>query len=188
MSIKNAESRLRGKTQALYLMTKFNGSRFEFIFTSLVKASPRLFTTVQAVFRAYETTKLYRDLKLRGAIIKDKQVPRIKLCHYHPFRHTTTKCHSVVVLFSFRPLCLVCALRHPKKLNLLPNEQIYNKIGGIWNLSSDQVLCMVPLIHTIIANCRIRTISEPGQSWHVLHHQCAAGLARQPGIHPNLYP
>ncbi|MFN3504083.1 MAG: Bardet-Biedl syndrome 5 protein, partial [Allorhizobium sp.] len=35
---------------------------------------PRLFTTVQSVFRAYETTKLYRDLKLRGAIIKDKQL------------------------------------------------------------------------------------------------------------------
>jgi Bardet-Biedl syndrome 5 protein len=96
MSIKTANSRLRGNTQGLYLMTKHNGSRFEFIFTSLVKASPRLFTTVQAVFRAYETTKLYRDLKLRGAIIKDKS------------------------------------------LILLPNEQVYNKIGGIWNLSSDQ--------------------------------------------------
>jgi Bardet-Biedl syndrome 5 protein len=96
MSIKTANSRLRGNTQGLYLMTKHNGSRFEFIFTSLVKASPRLFTTVQAVFRAYETTKLYRDLKLRGAIIKEKT------------------------------------------LILLPNEQVYNKIGGIWNLSSDQ--------------------------------------------------
>lgn len=37
--------------QALYLMTKFNNSRFEFIFTSLVKNSPRLFTTLQAVVR-----------------------------------------------------------------------------------------------------------------------------------------
>jgi hypothetical protein len=50
-------------------MTKFNNSRFEFIFTSLVKNSPRLFTTVQAVYRSYETTKLYRDLKLRGALV-----------------------------------------------------------------------------------------------------------------------
>lgn len=38
---------------------KFNSSRFEFIFTNLVKNSPRLFTTVQAVHRAYETSKLY---------------------------------------------------------------------------------------------------------------------------------
>jgi len=73
-SIRSAQSRLRGSTQALYVMTKYNSSRFEFIFTSLVKNSPRLFTTVQAVVRAYETSKLYRDLKLRGAIIKDKQL------------------------------------------------------------------------------------------------------------------
>merc|ERR1711988_1190732 len=65
-------------------------------FTNLVRSSPRLFTTVQAVYRAYDTTKLYRDLKLRGAIIKDKQ------------------------------------------LILLPHEQVYNKVNGVWNLSSDQ--------------------------------------------------
>ena len=51
INIKSANSRLRGNTQALYIMTKFNNSRYEFVFTSLVKASPRLFTTVQAVYR-----------------------------------------------------------------------------------------------------------------------------------------
>ncbi|CEO97095.1 unnamed protein product (mitochondrion) [Plasmodiophora brassicae] len=74
INIRLAHSRLRGNTEALYVMTKFNGTRFEFIFTSLVRRSPRLFSTVQAVFRSYETTKLYRDLKLRGAIIRDKQL------------------------------------------------------------------------------------------------------------------
>lgn len=33
--------------------------------------SPRLFTTVQAIMKAYETSKLYRELKLRGSVIKD---------------------------------------------------------------------------------------------------------------------
>ena len=55
-------------------MTKFNGSRFEFIFTNLVSNSPRLFTTIQAVQRAYDASKMYRDLKLRGAIIADKEL------------------------------------------------------------------------------------------------------------------
>ncbi|KAJ7386653.1 Bardet-Biedl syndrome 5 protein [Desmophyllum pertusum] len=58
--------------------------------------SPRLFTTVISVFRAYESSKLYRDLKLRGALILNKQ------------------------------------------LRLLPLEQVYDKINGVWNLSSDQ--------------------------------------------------
>ncbi len=96
VQIRQASSKLRGQTQALYVMTKFNSSRFEFIFTSLVKNSPRLFTSAQAVVRAYETTKLYRDLKLRGAIIKDKS------------------------------------------LILLPEEEIYSRVDGVWNLSSDQ--------------------------------------------------
>eukprot|EP00998_Keelungia_sp_KM082_P005655 NODE_1962_length_1172_cov_70.622967_g1945_i0.p1 GENE.NODE_1962_length_1172_cov_70.622967_g1945_i0~~NODE_1962_length_1172_cov_70.622967_g1945_i0.p1 ORF type:complete len:346 (+),score=68.16 NODE_1962_length_1172_cov_70.622967_g1945_i0:99-1136(+) len=96
ITIHTANSRLRGQTQALYVLTKFNSSRFEFIFTNLVKNSPRLFTTVQAVHRAYETSKLYRDLKLRGAIIKEKE------------------------------------------LLLLPQEQVYTKTSGVWNLSSDQ--------------------------------------------------
>ena len=42
---------------------------------------------------------MYRDLKLRGALIQNKQ------------------------------------------LRLLPLEQVYDKINGVWNLSSDQVRC-----------------------------------------------
>jgi Bardet-Biedl syndrome 5 protein len=110
-NIKQAKSKLRGHTQALCVLGKFS-TRFEFIFTSLVKNSPRLFTTVQSVLRclfiltfihnfnfynrAYETSKLYRDLKLRGSIVKDGD------------------------------------------LILLPQEQIYSKINGVWNLSSEQ--------------------------------------------------
>ena len=62
-----------------------------------IPGSPRLFTSIIAVHRAYETSKLYRDLKLRGALIQNKS------------------------------------------LNILPQEQVYDKVGGVWNLSSDQV-------------------------------------------------
>ena len=47
--------------------------------------------------RAYESSKLYRELKLRGAIVDNKQ------------------------------------------LRILPQEQKYNTIDGVYNLSSDQV-------------------------------------------------
>lgn len=96
ISSKAAQSKLRGTTEALYVLTKCNNTRFEFIFTNLIPGSPRLFTTVIAVHRAYETSKLYRDLKLRGALIQNKQ------------------------------------------LRLLPQEQVYDKVNGVWNLSSDQ--------------------------------------------------
>lgn len=98
IKIRTAKNRLRGNRQALYIMTKFNKNSFEFIFTSLVDEKPnsKMFLTVQSIFRSYDTTRLYRDLKLRGAITRDKD------------------------------------------LILLPHEQVYSKIQGVWNLSSDQ--------------------------------------------------
>lgn len=48
--------------------------------------------------RAYESSKLYREVKLRGALLSKGQ------------------------------------------LKYLPKEQLYNKINGVWNLSSDQVI------------------------------------------------
>eukprot|EP00698_Gefionella_okellyi_P008199 TRINITY_DN2020_c0_g1_i1.p1 TRINITY_DN2020_c0_g1~~TRINITY_DN2020_c0_g1_i1.p1 ORF type:complete len:351 (-),score=66.28 TRINITY_DN2020_c0_g1_i1:1493-2545(-) len=71
INIRTANSKIRGNAQALFVLAKHT-SRFEFIFTNLVKGSPRLFTTVQSVHRAYETSRLYRDLKLRGAIVREK--------------------------------------------------------------------------------------------------------------------
>uniref|UniRef100_A0AAZ3P1F9 BBSome complex member BBS5 n=1 Tax=Oncorhynchus tshawytscha TaxID=74940 RepID=A0AAZ3P1F9_ONCTS len=96
ITTRTANSKLRGQTEALYILTKSNNTRFEFIFTNVVPGSPRLFTSVIAVHRAYETSKMYRDLKLRGALIQNKQ------------------------------------------LRLLPREEVYDKINGVWNLSSDQ--------------------------------------------------
>ncbi|XP_041478439.1 Bardet-Biedl syndrome 5 protein homolog [Lytechinus variegatus] len=95
ITVRTANSKIRGPTEALYLLTKCNNTRFEFIFTNLVPGSPRLFTTVISVHRAYETSKLYRDVKLRGAIISNKS------------------------------------------LRMLPLEQVYDKVGGVWNLSSN---------------------------------------------------
>ena len=69
--IKTVKSRLKGTVQGLYVQAKYNQLRFEFIFTSLVNNSPRLFSTIRAVHKSYTSTKLYRDLKLRGAIIHD---------------------------------------------------------------------------------------------------------------------
>uniref|UniRef100_A0A8C6UV19 Bardet-Biedl syndrome 5 protein homolog n=1 Tax=Neogobius melanostomus TaxID=47308 RepID=A0A8C6UV19_9GOBI len=96
ITTRTANSKLRGQTEALYILTKSNNTRFEFIFTNVVPGSPRLFTSVIAVHRAYETSKMYRDLKLRAALIQNKQ------------------------------------------LRLLPREQVYDKINGVWNLSCDQ--------------------------------------------------
>jgi len=96
LAIRGADSRLCGKTRALYVLAKHNGTRFQFIFTNCIPKTPRLFTTIQAVHRAYETSKLYREIRLRSAVVDDAQ------------------------------------------LVLLPHEEIYEEIDGIWNLSAEQ--------------------------------------------------
>lgn len=99
---------LRGKYDALHIMTKITGTRYEFIFTQYdadgqtpmdaAKEGIGLTQTLTKVCKAYSATKLFRDLKLRSAIITN----------------------------------------NGKQLKTLPHEQIYSKINGVWNLSSDQ--------------------------------------------------
>lgn len=51
ISIKAAVSKLRGNLQAFVVRASFRGAKFDFMFTSLVKASPRLFGVAQDVYR-----------------------------------------------------------------------------------------------------------------------------------------
>ncbi len=54
-----------GQTQSLYVLTKYHNQRFEFIFT-MEDSTDTLFSCVHGVFKAYDNSRLYRDLKLRG--------------------------------------------------------------------------------------------------------------------------
>ena len=79
IEIKIAYSNSQGSSQSLNIRSKFNQNRFEFIFSTINHESPRIFTTFQTVCRAYEGTKLYRDLKLRGSIFTDKNLNLLTL-------------------------------------------------------------------------------------------------------------
>jgi Bardet-Biedl syndrome 5 protein len=72
--IKQSHSILKGPTQSLYIKAISQGCKYEFIFTSLVKNSPRLFSSFQAVIRSYNSTKIYRETKLRGAISRERNL------------------------------------------------------------------------------------------------------------------
>ncbi|KAJ6649131.1 Bardet-Biedl syndrome 5 protein like [Pseudolycoriella hygida] len=96
MTTKTVLSKLRGTTQALYIFTSNHNSRFEFIFTNMSLSNGRHFSLIFDVYRLYQQSFLYRELKLRTSILQSKQ------------------------------------------LKILPQEQVYSTIQGIWNLSSDQ--------------------------------------------------
>jgi Bardet-Biedl syndrome 5 protein len=81
---------------ALYMLTSTSKQRFEFIFTDFSN-NPAHFSSIFEIYKIYQSTSLYRELKLRGAILTDGQ------------------------------------------LNILPQEQVFKQLSGIYNLSSDQV-------------------------------------------------
>lgn len=72
--IKTNYSANTGNTQSIVLRCKFNNSKFEFIFTSKAKESSKMGTVFQGIREAYESTKLYRDIRMRGAIVQDKDL------------------------------------------------------------------------------------------------------------------
>ena len=110
ISNRTLHSKLRGRYDAIHIMSKVSGTRYEFIYTqfdsvgmttpvdSSKEEGTLLPTLLGKVCKAYSLTKLFRDLKLRSAIMSTSG----------------------------------------KSLKTLPGEQIYSRINGVWNLSSDQ--------------------------------------------------
>lgn len=74
MSTKTVLSKLRGTTLALYILTLSRNSRFEFIFTNLAQSNARKYASVFDIYRCYQSTVLYRELKLRSAIMSSGQL------------------------------------------------------------------------------------------------------------------
>ncbi|XP_030374646.1 Bardet-Biedl syndrome 5 protein homolog [Scaptodrosophila lebanonensis] len=99
-STRMVHSKVRGTNQALYILAISNETRFEFLFTDVSGETARrelpIFASVFDVYQLYQRTYLYRDLKLRGAILQAGQ------------------------------------------LIIMPDEQVYSNVQGVWNLSSDQ--------------------------------------------------
>ena len=51
ITTKAVKSKLRGVSDSLYILTKQQNTRFEFIFTYLVPGSPRLFQSIMSVHK-----------------------------------------------------------------------------------------------------------------------------------------
>lgn len=106
--------------EALYILTATPKQRFEFIFTDH-GTNPAHFSPLFEIYKSYQSTTLYRELKLRGSILTDGQ------------------------------------------LGILPQEQVYSQLSGVYNLSSDQGNLGV----FIITNIRLVWFADSNESFNI---------------------
>jgi len=79
VEINSIPSTTSGNVSLLRLRAKMNKCKYEFKFKTLERnRSNDIFNTFQKICRSYEETRLYRDIKLRGAIISDKKLNILK--------------------------------------------------------------------------------------------------------------
>ncbi|ETN59012.1 bardet-Biedl syndrome 5 protein [Anopheles darlingi] len=120
MNTKTVVSKLRGTTQALHILGVGANSRFEFIFTNLL-ANTKHFASIFDIYRLYQASTVYRELKLRSSVVTAGQ------------------------------------------LQVLPQEQLFNTISGVWNLSSDQGNLGI----LIVSNVRLVWYAEMNNSFNI---------------------
>ncbi|KAH8418455.1 hypothetical protein KR009_004364 [Drosophila setifemur] len=123
--IVHMHSKGRSPSQALYILAISNETRFEFLFTDVSGETSRrnkpIFASVFNIYQLYQRTYLYRDLKLRGAIVRLGQ------------------------------------------LVILPDEQVYSQVQGVWNLSSDQG----NLGSFVVSNIRLVWFADANETFNI---------------------
>jgi len=71
--VKQTSSKIIGETTAIYIKCRFNNNRFEFVFNSLTNTD-KIFVSFNNVYKAYDSTRLYREMKLKGFLTQDKNL------------------------------------------------------------------------------------------------------------------
>lgn len=74
ITIQEGNASLANPRLVVFLLCKHNNGRFEFIFASSNRRTRTVLNAMPIIQKSYASTKLFRDLKLRGAVIKHKQV------------------------------------------------------------------------------------------------------------------
>ncbi|QDZ18984.1 Bardet-Biedl syndrome 5 protein [Chloropicon primus] len=64
---------LKGEGSSIVVMTRFNNNRFEFVFTTEGERTKVALQTLGDLVKAYQGSRLYREVKLRGVIFAEDQ-------------------------------------------------------------------------------------------------------------------
>lgn len=77
MNVQTVVLKLPGTTQSMHIICVANNVRYEFIFTNL-GSSTQNFSPIFDILRSYQSTTLYRDMRLRSAIVSKGRLNLLK--------------------------------------------------------------------------------------------------------------
>lgn len=132
----------------------------QFIFTALSEAGAALPEISRALLAAFDLSRPYRELKLRG---------EVALCAYKAQHGTlcaqadTAAAGHTQVSTAARVWLHAGALLVDSELQLLPCEVAYSRVNGVWNLSSEAG----NLGTFYITNCRLVWFSNTSNAFNV---------------------
>ncbi|TGZ60287.1 hypothetical protein CRM22_008620 [Opisthorchis felineus] len=64
----------RGSSESLHIIARSFGTRYEFIFTPLTKRNVQLLAILLSVYKAYDSSRLYRELRLRACLLENMKL------------------------------------------------------------------------------------------------------------------
>ena len=67
-------SKITGETTALSIKCRSKGNIYGLLFNSVSDSGPSLLSALQSLVKIYEASRLYRDIKVKGSITKDKKL------------------------------------------------------------------------------------------------------------------
>ena len=129
--VKPIMSKTSGESMALFIKVKFGNNRFEFVFNAVANANPVLFNTFTYVIKVYEHTRLYRDVKVKGFVTKERSLTKLNL----ETIHSRVKNTSLIVY------------NKNEELEVGPGEFLASNVRLIWFSSSiENHNCSIPWI------------------------------------------
>ncbi|XP_046399282.1 Bardet-Biedl syndrome 5 protein homolog isoform X2 [Ischnura elegans] len=76
---KSYNTRQHGESDVVQLLAKTTDMKFEFIFTNLMPKTLKDLSSVVSVHKSYVSSRMYRELKLRGALLNGRQLKVLPL-------------------------------------------------------------------------------------------------------------
>ncbi|ESN92694.1 hypothetical protein HELRODRAFT_108097 [Helobdella robusta] len=116
----HSQSKIKSSSDSVIISAECSGEKYEFVFSNLIVDGPSLYTSLNSVLRAYVSSKMYREVKLRGSLFKDDALKT------YPHEEIFREIHGVLNLSNDQGNIGVMIVTNVRVVWYALSNQIYN--------------------------------------------------------------